>query len=279
MLFLFSGFFSTIINICFVCLVFFGASSILSTYPSFNNFLDSKVINRFRKFMDKSIEVIEPRFSVTRVPLAGRAVKYQEIYSPYLVADVKYIDDSGEIEEGVFVWSLKDGEIVTNTLNWSTTKCLDDILSSKINTNNIYSIIYFINNIKNPTVDSITKESGIPIKEVACAIKNYEEEGLITVHNGIIRLSIKDPIIPKYPKTERSDLLSNSSFKDANKTNVYRCSYSANDLISFSEKAFGKRIKIKKHKIIYIPVYQITEELSDGSLLTRKVNSINGLDY
>ena len=71
-----------------------------------------------------SVNVLESRFSASQLLEKEKGINQSEFflkYHPYLLMEVKFINQASVSEEGVILWDLIDGEMVLDSKIWKKT--------------------------------------------------------------------------------------------------------------------------------------------------------------
>ncbi|MBM3201170.1 MAG: hypothetical protein FJZ56_02040 [Chlamydiae bacterium] len=194
-------------------------------------------------------------------------------FSPYLLLEVKYSHNDTHTGEGVILWDLLDGEMVTHTRQWEKTHGFGDCITANVDKNEF------------KIINLLAQKGGVVDRELLFRLMQLESETLspwiescrrkkLVVQNGSqIRLHLQKPKINVRPETIIDDRLVTKSCKD---TERLKKRFTKTQIRYLAEAAFGYDFAIRSYKEVYLPIYAITVENPDGSLHTSYWNAING---
>ena len=80
-----------------------------------------------------SLNTLEPKFSATQLLEKEKAYHQSETtlqFHPYLLMEVKFINQASLSEEGIILWDLIDGEMVLNSETWRKTHGFADCINT-----------------------------------------------------------------------------------------------------------------------------------------------------
>jgi hypothetical protein len=230
-----------------------------------------------------TFHTLEARFSAKQIMDANRRElikdekhRYLEPvtkFSPYLLMEVKYSHSDSHTGEGVILWDLLDGEMVTHTRQWEKTHGFADCINANVDKNEF------------KIINLVAQKGGILDRDLLFRLMQLESETLnpwiescrrkkLIVQNGAqIRLHLERPLINVRPETIINDRLVTKSSKE---TQRLKKRFSRAQIKKLAEAAFGYDFAIRSCKEVYMPIYAITVENPDSSLHTSYWNAING---
>ena len=97
---------------------------------------------------------------------------------------------------------------------------------------------------------------------------------LIVCHQGIYRIHLESPKMAFTPMTQVSFPLITKNSKHPEKL---KRNYSISQITRVAEAAFGEDFAIRQTHEIYIPIYSLAIQNTDGSYQTTYWNALNGL--
>ncbi len=194
-------------------------------------------------------------------------------FSPYLLMSVKYSQGDTHTGEGVILWDLLDGEMVTHTRQWEKTHGFGDCINANVDKNEF------------KIINLLAQKGGIMERELLYRVMQLESETLspwiescrrkkLIVQNGSqLRLHLQHPRLNIRPETIIDDRLVTKSCKEAERL---KKRFTRTQIKHLAEAAFGYDFAVRNSMEVYLPIYGITVENPDGSLHTSYWNAING---
>lgn len=194
-------------------------------------------------------------------------------YYPYVLMEVKFSHDK-KTREGVLLWGLLDGEMVLSTDNWDRTHGFEDTINAKATREEfkvINSLAKSINGYK--TQDEVLSDLQLELDVVSPWIESTIDKHLVTRKGNTLQLHLENPKLFVVPLTKFNQML-------VSKPYAYNQRIAAKYTISQIEKtvkaAFGVDFSIRKASEVFLPVYGINVQNSDGSITTTYWNAVNG---
>jgi len=194
-------------------------------------------------------------------------------FSPYLLMEVKYSHDDSRTGEGVILWDLLDGEMVTHTRNWEKTHGFGDCINANVDKNE-FKIINLLSQ-KGGTMERelLFRFMQLESETLSPWIESCRRKKLVVQNGSQIRLHLQGPRINVRPETIIDDRLVTKSCKDAERLGKR---FTRTQIKRLAESAFGYDFAVRSCMEVYLPIYAITVENPDGSLHTSYWNAING---
>ncbi len=205
--------------------------------------------------------------------LQHKFLETQLRFYPYLLMEVKYSINSKQTEEGLILWDLCDGEMVTNTKDWEKTHGFGDCLSAGTNREEFKVINLLARKGGACNRDELIRGLHLENKTLDTLIESLKRKQLIVFSKNHYRLHLEMPSLKAYPNTHMSERLVSKTWRDAKKVSKR---FSLSQVIKLSKAAFGDDFAIRHTSDVYLPVHTIVVENPDGSLHTSLWNALNG---
>ncbi len=194
------------------------------------------------------------------------------LFYPYLLMDVKYAKTLGSTVEGILLWGLSDAEMVIQTTSWEKTHGFEDCLVTRATKGDLKIIEALVACGGSIDREKIYSFFDTHQDAVDKWVDSCREKKLIIGCGNKYRLHFQNPRFQKEPITSFDQPLVTMTAK-----NVHRIKgrYSMNEIKNFSEIAFGADFAIRHAEEVYLPVYALTVQNPDGSVLTTYWNALN----
>jgi len=233
----------------------------------------------------RTVQVLEARFTAKQIMEKERIALVKNDthrctepilkFHPYLLLEVKFVNQEFRTEEGVILWDLVDGEMVTDTSTWEKTHGFADCLRTNAERHE-YAILRAIAQNKGRanrqilthalgSIDNNLVESWI---ERAC-----KKKLVISLGDDDYRIHLHSPRIYVRPSTHISGPLVVQNCKC---NECLAPHYAPKKIIKAAEAAFGSDFAIRSSKEVFLPVYSITVQDSRGSQHTTHWNAVSG---
>ncbi|MDF2577043.1 MAG: hypothetical protein K0S74_527 [Chlamydiales bacterium] len=195
-------------------------------------------------------------------------------FYPYLMLEVKYSKES-QTGEGIILWGLADGEMVTNTNTWEKTHGFKDCLHAHT-TREEFKIINTIAKSgskcdRAKLIQALNMDEDILDNLLASCRKKK----LIVQTGNDYRLHFDNPRLNVLPETFINEPLV-TQFQPESGARIPKA-YSSVQIKEIANSAFGLDFAIRSEKEVFLPVHKIVvKNTRDGSLITTYWNSLNG---
>ncbi|CCB88044.1 hypothetical protein [Simkania negevensis] len=269
--------FKFLFTLIFLCSLGYGVYWVADSHP--------EIKDRAIQYLPTSaFSALEPRFTVNQIMDKERSSllkdsreqfgDYSLLYQPFLLMEVKFTRTNQSTGEGVILWDLMDGEMVLDTQTWEKSHGFADCIHMRADPYElkiISTIAKHGNKADRQTLfHSLNLESGLLDAWIERCIKKK----LIVCHQGIYRIHLESPKMAFTPSTQVNFPLISKNSKHSEKMTR---NFSKTQIIRVAEAAFGEDFAIRQTYEIYLPVYAITTQNSDGSHETSYWNALNGL--
>lgn len=198
------------------------------------------------------------------------------LFYPYVLMDVKYSKGRGDTGEGALLWGLNDGEMVIHTATWEKTHGFEDCIAAKANKND-YRIIEMIAEQGGAVErEKLYTLLGADQESVDFWVESCRAKKLVAINGNKFRLHFEKPNLTKEPVTTLAQPLVTQPAKNVHKV---RGLYSQSEVKRFAQMAFGSEFAIRRCQNVFLPVYAISVQNPDGSILTTHWNALNGSKF
>ncbi len=252
-----------------------------STWFGLNLFPETKsfIVELFQK--DK-FQTLEVRFSAEKIMETYKKELIKDndhiyldpslIFYPYLLMEVKYTKDS-KTGEGLILWSLIDGEMVTNTYNWEKTHGFNDCINVRASREDFKIINALSINGGSMDRETLSKALNIENDTLILWAEKCRTKNLIVQNGNNFRLHLQEPKIQVTPETKIDQWLVSKPVKNAKRLSK---KLRSSQIESVAKAAFGNDFTIRRTSEIFLPVYNIVVQNPDGSQTTTYWNALNG---
>lgn len=194
-------------------------------------------------------------------------------FYPYLLMEVKYTSQDNTTGEGLILWGMDDGEMVTSTSTWEKTHGFEDCINAGADQNDF------------KIINALAMHGGLLNREDLATYIHVENDLLdhwidsckkkhLVVQNGTdYRLHFAKPKLQVIPETQIDHWLVTQPYKSAVRVNQR---YSKSQIEKIASLAFGKDFAIRQVTEIFLPVFRLDVQNPDGSIYTTYWNALNG---
>jgi len=194
-------------------------------------------------------------------------------FHPYLLMEVKYNRSIDKTGEGLILWSLTDGEMVISTNSWEMTHGFKDCIGSGADKDDFKIINALASRGGYMDRETLSKILNVDNDILDQWIENCRKKNLITQNGNVYRLHFQNPRMQVTPETKVDQSIVTKSGRYAARISKR---FRSSQIESIARSAFGNDFAIRKKTEIFLPVYSITVQNPDGSLMTTYFNALNG---
>lgn len=194
-------------------------------------------------------------------------------FHPYLMMDVKSIDQDRKTRESVILWSLVDGEMVTNTETWDKTHGFEDAINADATANDFRIMNALARNGGSLTKEQLQKELHLESETLTPWIESVRKKQLVILKGNVLQLHFQNPKILVSPQTKVNHWLVTKPYEHAQRVSR---KYTNSQIERTAKAAFGNEFTIRNMQEVFLPVYRIGVLNPDGSVLTTYWNALNG---
>lgn len=247
-----------------------------SAYFKWYNYLPSTITNHVSNILQNSqIDLIKPLFESKQIVEThyknNDLITITEKQIPYLLMEVKFLDEKGLTKEALLLWDLHSGEQVIDTKSWEKTKGMGDCIKADLKENGLPLITYLAKFPKGTSKKHLRKHLQINDGELADLLSKYKRRNLLIENKEMARLHVDKPKLSTIPLTrDGGSLHLTSSFSGR----LIAPHYRAREVEKFASHFFGPEFTVKFSREIYLPVYEI---IANGEIVAW--NSYNGKEY
>lgn len=226
---------------------------------------------------------LEARYSAKQIManhsgelLQDEAHKYlrpQQLFYPYLMMEVKYLDKGGITKEGTILWGMDDGEMVLDAREWTKSHGFQDCINAGADQHDFRILHTLASSSGGATREEVARELHIDSELLENWLDRCRKKQLIVKRGGKYRLHFEKPKLNVEPATRMNQALVTKSQKQAVRVSK---SYTVAQIKKVAQSAFGSDFAIRSSKEIFLPVYSIEVQNPDGSIATSYWNALTG---
>lgn len=221
-----------------------------------------------------AIHSLEARFSAEQIKEKGRlATKPHQKFLPYLLMEVKFTNKDFKTEEGIILWDLFYGEMVIDTKSWSKTHGFADCINANADRYEYQILKAIAKNKGKASRQALMAALNLEYKLLDAWIDRAQKKKLIVPQGNNYRIHLQNPVIDVKPLTSISNPLVTKTFNHSDRISRR---YSPKQIARAAEAAFGSDFAIRSSHEVYLPIYSVTTQKSDGSYQTTHWNAVNG---
>jgi len=194
-------------------------------------------------------------------------------FYPHLLVEVKYSINPEKTQEGIMLWSLVDGEMVTDMKQWKTTHGYEDCLNARTSKAEFAILNILAKHGGKMDKTHLLKHLRSKTGPTEATLQSCRRKKLIVQSGNHIRLHFENPQFCSRPATQMDQWLVTKPLKDAKCVDK---KYSASQIKSLLSAAFSYDFAIRKSSEVYLPVYEIEVKNPDGSVSTTHWNAVTG---
>lgn len=266
-----------IFNILMFFLSIVGAGFLVSQNNDAKSFMEKHLTKYLSLGSYSGVYITEPRVAYNAGNASGRIIKSKRIYIPHLYLEIKFIENNGNVLNEVQVWDMSNAEIVLAPSSWRRTNGIEEMFVNNNKCNSIYKLLALISHNKY-SVEQVIGILGSDFSDLMNTIDILKNCGLIQEVNKILKLTIKNPVLPEVPFTEQSNIFETVTLEKPEQDKLITPTYSMKEIIELAQSIFGNTLKIKKSRLIYVPAIYVVEETSAGAITTKVVNLLTGAE-
>jgi hypothetical protein len=218
-------------------------------------------------------EILEQKKEV----LIGRSQRtLQEpavVLHPYLLCDVKYLDQNNKTRYGTTLWSLLDGEMVINGETWEKTRGFEDTLQANATPLEFRLLHALADHRGTLSRDRLQKELHLEPGPLGGIIESAKQKQLISLKGNEVRLHFENPLFHIVPETQWASIL---VLKPHHQGKKIPARYTRSKIERNAKAAFGEDFAIRDVKEVYLPVIRLSLQNPDGSLFITDWNAVTG---
>lgn len=264
----------------FGCLVLisliYGGWWLWDSFPPLRAFVEEKITT-------KEFHTLEIRYTADEIFAAHkqellRGKEYTLLepkvtFYPYLLMEVKYILDQNSTGEGLLLWGLMDGEMVIDVSTWEKSHGFEDVLNTKADKDEFKILQTLADNGGTIDREQLYHKLQVDPDVLDHWIENCRQKKLLVIAGNKLRLHFHNPRLKITPETRLDEYLVTHSTKSVTRT---KKKYTPSQISKLALIAFGNDFAIRKMSEVFLPVYTLSVQNPDGSILTTYWNALNG---
>lgn len=248
-------------------------------------FWNTDLSSLFHKYVGSSeIRTLEVRFTAEQIMEAQKKYLLKDTkhtylesslqFSPYALLEVKYSKKDNSTAEGLLLWSLSQGEAVLDTSNWEMTHGFEDCITAKADKND-FKLLKILSRQRRFSLDreDLQKELRLDNEMLDHLIESCRQKKLIVQKGNEYRLHFSNPRLTFIPETKIDQFLVTKSSKNIS---VIRKKYSLSEIEALAKAAFENDFTIRRISEVYLPIYSISVQNPDLTILTTHWNALSG---
>ena len=243
-----------------------------------------EVVSKVENLINKgNLHTLELRFGANQIMQTHKKellkdnkhefLKPSIIFYPYLLMEVKYSVSDHYTGEGVILWDLIDGEMVTNTKDWEKTHGFGDCLKTHATREEFKIINILARKLGSVDREALSKILRVENEILDTWVDSCRRKKLIVQSGNKYRLHLQRPKFNVLPETRLDNKLVTQPIKKASRLVTH---FSPSQVIRMTRSAFGDDFSIRKTSLVYLPVHRIPIKNPDGSIHTSHWNALNG---
>lgn len=194
-------------------------------------------------------------------------------FQPYLLMEVKYADSSHKSKEGIILWSLLDGEMILDMKTWEKSTGFNEAILARANGHDFKILNTLVRRGGSIPIQKLQEELNVEYRQSAEWIDSVLDKNLVIQSEGHLKLHIPNARFNVKPQTKINQWLVSKPYSHALRDPK---KYSPKQIEKIALAAFGTNFKINHSKEMYLPIYTIDVENSDGSIISTEWNALTG---
>ncbi len=261
-------------------LTLMGASYYLVNH---NEFLKTSIQKRFESGNFRTLEI---RYSAEAIMEMHRhSLLKDETHSflapelqfyPYLLMEIKYSKSDDTTGEGLILWGMHDGEMVTSTANWEKSHGFEDCINAHVDKNDFKILNAIAGHGGLISRKNLGEDIHVEPDILDRWIESCRKKKLVVQSGNHYRLHFQSPRLQIQPETLLEHWLVTQPYKNAHREPQ---KYSRRQIETIANLAFDQDFTIRRISEIFLPVYRIDVQNPDGSIYTTYWNALNGKKF
>lgn len=195
------------------------------------------------------------------------------MFFPYLLMNVKYAKDGSTTSEGTLLWGLSDAEMVLNTTTWEKTHGFEDCVNAQANKNDFKIIQALVEHGGVIDREHLYQRFKVDSELIDGWIESCRLKKLVVLSGNKFRLHFQNPKLSLQPITNLEQSVVTQPIRYSVKT---KQQYSSTQIKKLAQTIYGNDFAIRRAQEVFLPVYSISVQNPDGSVLTTYWNALNG---
>lgn len=230
-----------------------------------------------------SFTALEPRFTANQIMesekpslLSGSRQQfgdYSVAFQPFLLMEVKFTRPNDTTGEGIILWDLLDGEMILDVQTWEKSHGFADCINMHADAYELKILSTIAHHGNRADRQTLLQAMNMEGSMLDNWIDRCLKKKLIVGHHGVYRIHLESPKMAFTPLTRCNIPLITKSSKHPEKI---KKTFSSSQVTRIAEAAFGNDFAIRQIHEVFLPIYCLTVQNSDGSFQTTHWNSLNG---
>lgn len=205
---------------------------------------------------------------------SGRSYQEPTVqFHPYLLLNVKYCDKNNKTKQSALIWSQMDGEMVLSTDTWEQTRGFAEAINAGATPLEFRLLNALAESRGLLSKEKLQKDLGLDAEPLLALLDSLKNKQLIVVKGNDVYLHFENPKFNVPPQTKISSALVTKPYTQGKKLSAR---YGRSKIEKIAKSAFGTDFTILDSEEIYLPVFRISMQNTDGSLLITDWNALTG---
>ncbi|MDP1835092.1 MAG: hypothetical protein Q8K75_04100 [Chlamydiales bacterium] len=197
-------------------------------------------------------------------------------FFPYLLLDVTYNQSDKRNREGVMLWSMDDGEIITNTQSWEASKGFGALLAAGADQGDFLVVKALAARGGKVKRDQLIRSLGVDSARADDWLESARKKGLVSLDGNMYKLNTSNVNVAVQPATIISQRLVTKPY---NHVKRQATKYTKEQISEAARVAFAPEVTVRSVREVFLPVYSVSLTNNDGSVQTTYWNALNGQRY
>ena len=224
------------------------------------------------KVMSTDVPAFEARFTSQHISKKTKNGTPHLTLAPYLQMQVKHAKSENQTEETAILWDLTDGEMILNTKTWDKTHGYGDCLATRASAYEFNIINQLARKGGRAEINTLNRHD----EHFITWLEACKRKKLVIQKGTECRLHMQNPRLALCPETEGP--LPIQIIIKRTKTRLSK-RFTSTQIRKMAEAAFGNDFAIQHVTEIWLPLYTVTTENSDGTQQTTYFNGITGKPF
>jgi len=199
--------------------------------------------------------------------------KAETLFVPYILYDVKFVNNNKQTEESRLLFSLVTGEMILDTRTFDTTHGFEDCIIAGA-TEEDFRLLHLLENQGGQmTRETLAHKLSIDPEDLSGRLEALRKKHLIAIKGDTIRIHFQNPLLHVIPQTKLTQPV---VLKEVLPNQLLSARYSKGQINKIIKAAFGQDFAIRKEIELFIPVIEIEVLMKDCSIHKTYWNGITG---
>ena len=236
----------------------------------------------FQMLPARSFPTLEPRFTAQKITeqqlrlLRNQSQPFEissTIYHPFVLMEVKFTRPNQTTGEGSMLWDLVDGEMVLNTGTWEKSHGFADCIQMRADAHELKVLNVIAHHGNSLLRERLFQDPKLEKAMLDAWLNRLIKKRLIVYYQGMYRIHLEAPNMPFSPASHLTFPLVTKSLKHLDRLER---KFSTPQIVRLAKSAFGNDFAIRNTQEVYIPIYVLNTQETDGSKQTSYWNALTG---